>query len=189
MSKKFKSQDYFRYKKLGKRWRRPKGLQSKLRIRKGGSGMRVSIGYRSPAITRNKTGGLDVITVYNADDLTKVGNNIALIASAVGAKKALEIEEKAKQLEVRILNMKKVRRAKKLGKALEKKRAEKKKTKEKKEEQKEDKTAEVKKESRLQESKEKESKTETKAEDKSTEKDTANENKNEPSVSDINQVI
>ncbi|MBI3190422.1 hypothetical protein HYZ41_01825 [archaeon] len=54
MSKRFKSQDHFRYKRLGKRWRRPVGWQSKLRLKKGGSGMSVAVGYRSPVVSRGK---------------------------------------------------------------------------------------------------------------------------------------
>ena len=127
MSKNFKAQDYFRYKKLGKRWRRPVGLQSKLRIKKGGSGRKVSAGYRTPVMLRNKIDGLDVIAVNNVADLSKVGNNIAIIASGVGARKTKMISEKAKELDIRVLNMNKVRFAKRLSKSIEKKHAEKKK--------------------------------------------------------------
>ena len=45
---KFKRQDYFKHKRLKIKWKRPKGRQSKLRVKKSGSGMKVSIGYGSP---------------------------------------------------------------------------------------------------------------------------------------------
>ncbi len=141
MSKKFKPQDYFRYKKLGKRWRRPVGLQSKLRINKGGSGNLVSIGYRTAKNMRYKVDGMDVIIVYNASDLARVGNGVALIGSSVGAKKTRVIQEKSKELGIRVLNMKKIRRADKRFSSIEKKRAEKKK---KKEEKKKEEKAETK---------------------------------------------
>jgi large subunit ribosomal protein L32e len=110
MSKEFKTQDYFRYPRLGKRWRRPKGLQSKLRLKKGGSGRLVSIGYRTKASERGKVMGMEYIMVSNAKDL-EGGAKLAVIASGVGARKALQINERAKELGVKILNMRKVRRS------------------------------------------------------------------------------
>lgn len=130
MSKKFKTQDYFRYKKLGKRWRRPVGLQSKLRIKKGGSGNNVSIGHRTPLSLRDKIDGLDVTVVHNMNDLSKVGDCLAIVASGVGARKTKMIYDKAKEMGVSIVNMKKIRQAQKKFSSIEKKRAEKKKTKE-----------------------------------------------------------
>ncbi len=114
MSKRFKTQDYFRYKKLGKRWRRPVGLQSKLRLKKGGSGLRPSVGYGS-------SGKPLPVTVYNVSDLQKDCSNGILIAGSVGAKKAAAMTAKAKELEIKILNMKKAKRALKMQKYLEKK--------------------------------------------------------------------
>ena len=114
MSKRFKSQDYFRYKKLGKRWRRPTGLQSKLRVKKGGSGMKVSIGYGSP--------GKPVPTlIFSEKDFEKDCTNGVLIGSSVGSKKTVVLTAKAKELGLTILNMKKAKRASRLSAALKKK--------------------------------------------------------------------
>ncbi|MBI2579945.1 MAG: hypothetical protein HYW27_03520, partial [Candidatus Aenigmarchaeota archaeon] len=126
MSKKFKTQDYFRYPKLGKRWRRPKGLQSKLRLKKGGSGMLVSIGYGTKASQRNTVNGVKYCMVSNENDLSSADAKAVMISSGVGAKKTAEIAARAKELGVRILNMKKVKRAGKVNKAKQKKSAEKK---------------------------------------------------------------
>jgi len=110
MSKRFKPQDYVRYKKLGLRWRKPKGHQSKLRVGKGGSGMLVKVGYGSkPKET------LALITSVKDVNNAKRG----LIASGVGAKETLRIAEYAAKLGVKILNMKKIKRAQKLAKALQ----------------------------------------------------------------------
>jgi len=124
MSKKFKSQDYFRYKKLGKRWRKPVGWQSKLRLSKGGSGRMPAIGYRTALAVRGKINGMDVSFVNNANDLSNITNGVAFISSGVGAKKVGEIEKKSKELGIRILNIKKVKHARKLAKSIEKKKAE-----------------------------------------------------------------
>ena len=118
MSKRFKSQDYFRYKKLGKRWRKPVGLQSKLRLKKGGSGLRPAMGYG--------TAGKPLpLMVYNLNDLQKDCSNGILIAGSVGAKKAAAITTKAKELEIKIVNMNKAKSALKMQKHLEKKKAQK----------------------------------------------------------------
>ncbi len=148
MSKRFRAQDYFRYRRLGKRWRRPVGWQSKQRLGKGGSGIAPAMGYRTPSATRGKVQGVNVVLVHNVNELSNaLVDGAALIASSVGAKKTSAIEKKAKELNIRILNMKKIRRARKISKSIEKRQEERKKLKAKKEEKKEikkDETAEMK---------------------------------------------
>lgn len=92
---KFLRQDYFKFKRLKRVWRKPKGRHSKLRVRKKGSGIRPSIGY--------KTGKKDVELIRNVNDLNKTKTGI--IASTVGAKKRKIILERAKEFNVKILNM------------------------------------------------------------------------------------
>ncbi len=126
MSKRFKTQDYFRYRKLGRRWRRPVGLQSKLRLKKGGSGLR-------PAVGCGTAGKPLPLIVYNVNDLQKDCSNGVLIACPVGAKKGAAIAAKAKELGIKILNMKKAKSALKMKAYLEKRGSEKKAVHEKKE--------------------------------------------------------
>ena len=114
MSKKFKPQDYFRYPKLGKRWRRPKGLQSKLRIKKGGSGMKPSVGYGSPWKPR-------AALIANEKDFQKDCSAGVLISSGAGSRKTLMLAAKAEELGITVLNMKKIKRAKKLSAEIKKK--------------------------------------------------------------------
>jgi len=128
MSKRFKTQDYFRYKRLGKRWRRPKGRHSKLREKRGGSGILPSIGRKEkpkqvPVIVKNEK------ELQGLDKETKV-----LISSGVGIKKALLILKKAEEFGIKILNKKSVKRSEfalKKNRETKKKLAEEKKTKEK----------------------------------------------------------
>ncbi len=121
MSKEFKRQDYFRYKRLGTKWRRPVGWQSKLRRKKGGSGRKVNVGYGTP-------GKMQPVVVYNINDLTN-NNKFIFISATVGARKALVIAEKAKEMGLTVCNMKKVRRARRVKKAIEKAKTTPKKTK------------------------------------------------------------
>jgi large subunit ribosomal protein L32e len=108
MSKRFKQQDYFRHKKLGISWRKPKGRQSKLRVKKGGSGILPRIGYGT-----KRRHGVSVLRSLREVEAANAEN--ALIASGIGANKALKIAEKAKQKGIKILNMQKVRRAEKIA--------------------------------------------------------------------------
>ena len=126
MSKEFKSQDYFRYKRLGKRWRRPVGWQSKLRLKKGGAGRLVSIGYGT-----RKEGELDdIVLVRNVSDVRLANGKPIRIASGVGAKKTLEISAEAGKLGSRIVNAKKSKRATRIKKNIEAKKIAKKEKKE-----------------------------------------------------------
>lgn len=138
MSKKFKSQDYTAYKKLGTKWRKPKGHQSKLRKKKAGAGPVVSVGYRTPKADRGKQRNMHFILVRSIKDLEKAKEGV-LIGSGVGAKKAGEIAANAKEIGLTVLNKKKLKRAEKIKKKIESKKAkkireEKKKLEEKKEE-------------------------------------------------------
>ena len=54
MSKDFKRQEYARYKKLGTKWRRPRGKTSKMRRYEAGKPAMPSIGYRTPRATMRK---------------------------------------------------------------------------------------------------------------------------------------
>lgn len=114
MSKRFKSQDYFRYKKLGKRWRRPVGLQSKLRLKKGGSGMKPAVGYGSPFKAQPTL-------IRSSGDFEKDCSNGIIFSSTLGSRKTALLAAKAKELGLTIVNMKKVKRASRLQTALAKK--------------------------------------------------------------------
>lgn len=93
-----------------KSWRRPRGLHSKLRKRYGGkkSGrVVVNIGFGSPkAVKGLHPSGYEEVLVYNPAELERIDKKrqAARIASCVGLKKRLAIEDKAKELGIRILN-------------------------------------------------------------------------------------
>lgn len=104
---KFVRQESWRYKRLKPSWRKPKGIDSKMRLRVKGWPKIVKIGYRGPASVRglHPSGFRDVL-VYNPSDLERLNpeTDAARIASTVGAKKRIEIVAKAKELGIKILN-------------------------------------------------------------------------------------
>ena len=95
--------------KLGKKWRQPRGIQSKLRRKFKSRRMHPSPGYSSPAQVRflNKD-GLTRKMVMNAGELAHVDpkTEIAVIGGTVGNKMRVEIAKKALELKVKIENMK-----------------------------------------------------------------------------------
>jgi len=103
----FRRQEWFRYKRLGEAWRRPRGLHSKMRKHKGYRQNVVSAGYGSPKGARDlHPSGFEEVMVYNAEDLDKIDpkSQAARVGHSVGTRKRMEIEEKAEEKGIRVLN-------------------------------------------------------------------------------------
>ncbi len=103
----FTRQEGFRYKRLGNKWRKPKGLHSKMRKSLKYRPPMVKVGYRGPKATRGfHPSGFREIMVHNLKDMDKINPKLeaARIAHSVGMKKRIEIEEKADEKKIRILN-------------------------------------------------------------------------------------
>jgi len=94
------------FKRLGLKWRKPKGVHSQLRKHKKEAGNLPKRGYGSPRIVKwlHPSGFKDVL-VFNAKDLEKIKQGEACrIASNVGKKKRLEIMKRAEELKIKVLN-------------------------------------------------------------------------------------
>jgi len=88
-------------------WRRPKGLDNKIRLERKGFPARVKIGYRKPKLVRGlHPSGLKEILVNNVADLVGLDpERYAIrIASTVGRRKRREIIKEAERMGLRILN-------------------------------------------------------------------------------------
>jgi len=109
---KIKKPDFEKYghkhkKRVTSAWRKPKGSQSKHRIMRKGKPPLVKSGYGSPSLIRGlHPSGYEEIIVFNVNDLDSINpeTQIARIGRSVGKKKRLEIEEKAKNLDIHIVN-------------------------------------------------------------------------------------
>jgi large subunit ribosomal protein L32e len=104
----FLREEWFRYKRIPKNWRRPDGISSKMRINLKYRPSKVRVGFRGPRKTRGlHSSGFEEIIVYNAGDLEGINpkTQAARIGSSVGTKKRMNIEKKAEELEIRVLNL------------------------------------------------------------------------------------
>lgn len=107
MSNRFKRQEWFRYKRLGTSWRRPKGHHSKMREHKGYRQDVVSIGYRKKRAERGlHPCGLREVLVSNPKELEDIDPRmeVARIKGSVGNRKRLEIVNVAKEKGIKVLN-------------------------------------------------------------------------------------
>ena len=105
----FVRQESWRYKRIKENWRRPRGLDSKMRRKIKGWPKCPEVGYRGPKAARGlHPSGYEEILVYNPDDLDKVDpeKQAIRIAHTVGIKKRMEIIAKATSKKIRILNPK-----------------------------------------------------------------------------------
>ena len=104
----FLRQEWHRRKRLqGVKWRKPVGDHSKMRQHYGYRRNVVSIGYGSPRAARYlHPSGFREVMVWNVKDLGKIKPELeaARVAHSVGMKKRLDIEAKADELGIRILN-------------------------------------------------------------------------------------
>lgn len=107
MSKQFKRQEYARYKKLGEKWRKPRGRTSKMRRYEAGKPKMPAIGYGSPKKSRNlHPSGYEDVLVYNLKELENLdpASQAARISSSIGKNKKSMMLEKASELGIKVLN-------------------------------------------------------------------------------------
>ena len=107
----FKTQNSWRYVRVDKRWRRPRGIDSKMRERIKGWPQVVKIGYKKPNLLRHKyyspvTGALEEFIVSNLSDLDLVlpHKHIIRIDGRLGNRKKEQIYQEAISWGLKILN-------------------------------------------------------------------------------------
>jgi large subunit ribosomal protein L32e len=108
---KFAMQDFHKKRRLKNKWKKPKGLDSKMRFMLRGYRGRISVGYKSPKIIfgLNKD-GLKGILIKSANDLHNIKEKYeaAIISKKVGAKRRLDIIRLAQKMSIKIMNIKDV---------------------------------------------------------------------------------
>lgn len=103
----FVRQESWRYGRLRSMWRKPKGVDNKVRRQDKGAVALVKIGYRGPVAARglHPSGHFESL-VYRASDLQTLvpGRDVARVGGTVGAKKRAAILARAKELGITIVN-------------------------------------------------------------------------------------
>jgi large subunit ribosomal protein L32e len=103
----FRRFEEWRLVRIKDRWRRPKGIDNKMRQKRKGWPRTVNVGYRSPRAVRHlHPSGMEEVAVFNVGDLTIVDpeTQVARIGGTVGRRKRRFILKEALELGIRILN-------------------------------------------------------------------------------------
>jgi len=104
---KFVRQESWRYIRLAENWRKPKGVDNKMRKQVSGVPPLVKVGYRGPKRARglHPSGYRDRL-IHNIRDLEKLDPKIdaARIGHSVGRRKRIDIVSRANALGVKVLN-------------------------------------------------------------------------------------
>lgn len=108
---KFRRQESWRYKRVSEVWRKPTGIDSKMRRKKKGWPKSAEVGYRGPrAARRLHPSGYAEVLIRTVDDVDQVEpeTQAIRIAHTVGARKRIEIMARARESHVHILNPREV---------------------------------------------------------------------------------
>jgi large subunit ribosomal protein L32e len=104
---KFVRQESWRYDRLSENWRKPKGIDNKMRKQVSGVPALVKIGYRGPRAARglHPSGYTDNL-VFNVNDVTKLDpkKDAARLGHTVGTRKRKQIIAKATSMGIKLLN-------------------------------------------------------------------------------------
>ncbi len=93
--------------RLSTSWRKPRGLHNKLRRQISAKGSLVKPGYGSPRSVKGfHPCGLPEVLVHCLKELGTAEGCAVRIASTVGRRKRIEIESKAREMNLKILNPK-----------------------------------------------------------------------------------
>ena len=120
---KFARPESWRYVRLKENWRKPRGLDHKVRLKYKGWPPAAAAGYRGPKVARglHPSGYVEVL-VYNIEMLDKINpeTQAIRIAHTVGRRKKATILAEARKKKITILNLKEVKQVIKEEKTLPK---------------------------------------------------------------------
>ena len=107
---KFIQQDHQKRAELAKKWRRPKGMHSKVRHGIWGRPACVNIGFRGPKAVRGMdASGLMPVLVNNVEQLANIDPKIqGAIIGHIGARKKVQVLQACQQKGITALNVKNI---------------------------------------------------------------------------------
>ena len=104
----FIRQESWRYDRLKENWRRPRGIDNKMRRKIKGWPPTVSVGYRGPKAARGlHPSGYEEVLVHNVEELKNVNpkTQAVRIAHTVGKRKKAQILMQARKRRITVLNL------------------------------------------------------------------------------------
>ena len=104
---KFLRTEYHRLKRIQTTWRKPRGIDNKMRHKLKGKRKLPGTGYRNPTKVRGlHPSGFEIVHIHNLKELEAVDveTQVAMIGRTVGSRKRTQIIDKAEELGVHILN-------------------------------------------------------------------------------------
>jgi large subunit ribosomal protein L32e len=135
---KFMRPESWRYVRLKESWRRPRGLDHKMRRAIKGWPPNVGVGYRGPRVARGlHPSGYHEVIVHNIDELVGIDPKVQVIrlGHTVGKRKRARILAEARKKRIVVLNVKEIKEVIKKEALPEEEKAEQEPTEEAKEEQ------------------------------------------------------
>lgn len=109
---KFVRQESWRYKRLKENWRRPRGIDNKMRRKIKGWPSTVNAGYRGPKATRGlHPSGYREVLVHNTEEIEGINpkTQAIRIAHTVGGRKRAEILVTARKRGIQVVNLGEIR--------------------------------------------------------------------------------
>ncbi|MGA1822108.1 MAG: 50S ribosomal protein L32e [Thermoplasmatota archaeon] len=104
---KFRRNEWFRYKRLGENWKRPRGVSNKTRKNLKYRAPKVRAGFGKPAEVRGyHPSGFQEVLVHNRSEIEGIDPKVQAIriGSTVGIRKRRGIVEEADKKKIRVLN-------------------------------------------------------------------------------------
>lgn len=102
---KFKRQETHKKKRVKDNWRKPRGIDSKMRLQLKGKPPIVKPGYGTTKTERGTVDGKETVLIYNSADVGALTEDqVGIIGSGVGARKKITIIQTAKKEKKELLN-------------------------------------------------------------------------------------